>query len=215
MVWRSASWNPTGESGTTKTFAPPVSFTVPTAKANTPTIPGSSKAPSLRTFSATSFCSGSGTKPTTGAGMIKTESAGELTLYIDRALDLDCAYGQTGRDALRGTGPSQMPEARDALRSGKLPRRAGFILDALGQQFSFNLNSEAMALGTAKLPEVEDAESPRVVFEERVTLLRDLGKSLDALFETFLKARASSAWEGQVNGIRKWIMEAMKKVAAA
>lgn len=147
-------------------------------------------------------------------GTFKTESAGELTLYIDRALDLDCAYGQTGRDALRGTGPSQMPEARDALRSGKLPRRAGFILDALGQQFSFNLNSEAMALGTAKLPEVEDAESPRVLFEERITLLRDLSKSLDALFETFLKARASSAWEGQVSGIRKWILESAKKAAA-
>jgi len=147
-------------------------------------------------------------------GIIKTESAGDVTLYIDRSLDLDCAYGQTGRDALRGTGPSRMPEARDALRSGKLPRRAGFILDALGQQFSFNLGSEAMSLGGGKLPEIEDAETPRVLFEERIALLRDLCKSLDALFETFLEVRASSAWESQVSGIRKWILESTKKAAA-
>jgi hypothetical protein len=34
-----------------------------------------------------------------------------VTIYIDRSLDLDCAYGQTGRDSLKGDGPSRMPEA--------------------------------------------------------------------------------------------------------
>lgn len=149
------------------------------------------------------------------SGIIATESAGEVTLYIDRSLDLDCAYGQTGRDTLRGDGPSRMPEAKDALRSGKLPRRAGLVIDAFKQQFSLNLNPEAMALGTAKLPEVEDAETARVVFEERVTLIRDLCHGIDGLFETFLKLRASSAWEAQVSGLRKWIMEPTKKSAAA
>jgi len=149
------------------------------------------------------------------SGVVKTESAGDITLFIDRSLDLDCAYGQTGRDSLRGDGPSRMPEARDALRSGKLPRKAGFVIDAFKQQFSMTLNAEVLSMGTAKLPEIDDAESSRMVFEERVTLLRDLCKALDGLFETFLKTRASSAWEGQVTGIRKWIMEAMKKVAAA
>jgi hypothetical protein len=148
------------------------------------------------------------------SGVVKTETAGDVTLYIDRSLDLDCAYGQTGRDALRASGPSRMPEAKDALRSGKLPRKAGFILDAFGQQFNFTLNAEALALGGARLPDVEDADTPRVVFEERIGLLRDLCKAIDALFETFLKARASSSWEGQVNGMRKWILEPIKKAAA-
>src|SRR5205823_3752099 len=65
---------------------------------------------------------------------------GELTAYIDRSLELDCAYGQTGRDFLRGDGASRMPEALDALKSGKVPRKAGVILHAAGQQFEFNLN---------------------------------------------------------------------------
>jgi hypothetical protein len=149
------------------------------------------------------------------SGVVATESAGDVTLYIDRSLDLDCAYGQTGRDGLRGDGPSRMPEARDGLRSGKLPRKAGFVIDAFKQQFTLTLNAEPLSASTAKLPDIEDAESSRQVFEERIGLLRDLCKALDGLFETFLKSRASSAWEGQVGAIRKWIMEPAKKVAAA
>ena len=146
-------------------------------------------------------------------GILPTESAGEVTVYIDRSLDLDCAYGQTGRDGLRGAGPSRSPEAKDALRTGKVPRRAGLIVDAAGHQFSLTLNAEALAVGSLKMPEVEEAESPRVVFEERVAMLRDLSKSLDALFDAFLKSRASSAWEGYTNAVRRWIIQAAKAAA--
>lgn len=147
-------------------------------------------------------------------GAIKTESAGEVTIFIDKGLDLDCAYGQTGKDSLRGTGPAKMPEARDALRSGKMPRKAGLLIDAQGQQFALNFNAEAFAAGSAQLPEVQDAETPRVVFEERVGLLRDLCKATDAMFEAFLKVRCSSAWEGQTSTIRRWILQSAKPIAA-
>lgn len=139
--------------------------------------------------------------------------AGDVTIFIDKSLDLDCAYGQTGRDSLRATGPSRMPEARDALRSGKLPRKAGLVLDSNGQQYTLSLAAESLAVGSAKLPEVE-ADTPRVLFEERVAILREMTKTIDALFDTFLKTRASSAWEGQVGTIRRWIQSAAKNVAA-
>jgi hypothetical protein len=140
--------------------------------------------------------------------------AGEVTIYIDKSLELDCAYGQTGKDTLRGDGPSRMPEARDALRSGKLPRKAGLVLDVNRQQFTLNLGAEPLAVGGAVLPEVEDAESPRVVFEERVGILRELSKAIDGLFDTFLKTRATAAWEGQTTTIKKWILQTAKAVAA-
>ena len=111
--------------------------------------------------------------------------------------------------------PSRMAEARDALRSGKLPRKAGLVLDAFRQQYMLTINAESLGLSTVKLPDVEDAETPRVLFEERVALLRDLNKAVDGLFETFLKVRASSSWEGYVGTVRKWIMEPQKKVVAA
>lgn len=146
-------------------------------------------------------------------GTIKTESA-ETTLFIDKSLDLDCAYGQTGRDSLRGAGPSRMPEARDALRTGKIPRKMGMILDVSGRQFTLTFNAETFAVTSARLPDVEDADTPRVIFEERITLMRDLWQAIDSMFAAFLKRRTSSAWESQTTSIRKWILQTPKAVVA-
>lgn len=139
-------------------------------------------------------------------GTIRSDTT-DVSILIDKSLSLDCGYGITGRDTLSGTGPAQMPEARDGLRTGKLPRKAGLVIEASGQQFALNFNPELIGFGSAKLPEVEDAETPRVLFEERISLLRDLCKVVDGLFEIFLKLRTSSAWEGQTMTIRKWIQQ--------
>lgn len=147
-------------------------------------------------------------------GMISTEK-GDMTIFIDRLLDLDCAYGQSGRDGLRGSGPWRMPEARDGLLSGKVPRKAGLILEAQGQQFNFTLNAETLAVSALKLPEVEEADTPRTLFEERITLLRDFWKGIDAMFESFLATRCSSTWENKTGQIRKWIVQSAPKPMVA
>lgn len=148
-------------------------------------------------------------------GVIKTADAGEIAVFIDQSLDLDCAYGQTGKDSIRGTGPSRTPEARDALRVGKVPRKAGLVMEALGQAFTLTWAGDTLAVGGAKLPEVEEADTPRKLFEERVSMLRDLCKALDGLFASFLKVRASSSWEGQKTTIRRWIQAANRQAATA
>ncbi len=149
-----------------------------------------------------------------GDGSIRAGSKSEISILFDRSLDLDCAYGQSGKDTLRGTGPTRMPEARDALRTGKLPRKAGLVLDSDNMQYTLTFNPETFAVGAARLPDVEEAETPRVVFEERISLLRDLCGVLDALFESFLASRASSSWEGQTSSVRRWIMQSNQPVAA-
>jgi hypothetical protein len=106
-----------------------------------------------------------------------------------------------------------MPEAKDGLRSGKLPRKAGLILDVNRQQYSLNLNAEALSLNSAKLPDVEDADSPRTLFEERIGLLRDLCKTIDELYGVFLKTRASANWESHVTAMRRWILQAPQAAA--
>lgn len=141
--------------------------------------------------------------------------AGDVGLVIDKTLDLDCAYGMTGRDMLKGDGPTRMPEARDALRSGKVPRKAALLLEAAGKGFEFTLAAESLAIGAGKLPDVEEASDARVMFEERVAMLRDFIGAIDGLFFAFLKTRASSSWEGQTNSIRRWIMQSAKAGAAA
>jgi hypothetical protein len=44
-------------------------------------------------------------------------------------------------------------------------------------------------------------------------MLRDLSRSMDALFDTFLKSRAASGWESYTSGLRRWIIQAAKAAA--
>ncbi len=147
-------------------------------------------------------------------GVIKL-GKGDATVLFDKALDLDCTYGETGRDSLRGAGVSRMPEAMDALRSGKAPRKAGLVLDMHGSQYSLMLGAEQLAFAGLKMPEIEEADSPRTLFEERITQIRDFCKSFDELYGAFLKARVGG-WDGVRQSIRKWMGETpVRKSAAA
>src|SRR5687767_2113227 len=186
----------------------------PEGESQYPEYPWVAKGPEPKDFTGNEFLLWLWHEAEARNGTIKTEGAGELSILIDKALDLDCAYGQTGKDTLRGDGPTRMPEARDAVRTGKLPRKAGMILEQAGNQYSLMFNPETFGCNSAKLPDVEEAETPRVLFEERITLLRDLCGALDGLFATFLKQRAGSAWESQTGNLRRWILQPAKPIAA-
>ena len=139
---------------------------------------------------------------------------GDATVLFDKALDLDCTYGETGRDSLRGVGVSRMPEAMDALRSGKAPRKAGLVLDMHGSQYTLTLGAEQLSFAGLKMPEIEEADSPRTLFEERITQIRDFCKSFDELYGAFLKGRLGG-WDALRQAIRKWMTEAPAKKSAA
>ena len=147
--------------------------------------------------------------------MVKVDGIRDVAFMIDKSLDLDCAFGQTGRDGLRGDAPGKMPEARDAARSGKVPRKVGLLLNVNGSDYTLTLSGESLSVGGGKLPDVEEAETPRAVFEERIGLLRELCSAIDGLFETFLKVRATAAWEHEVTTLRHWIQQTTPQVHAA
>lgn len=127
-------------------------------------------------------------------------------VFIDKGIDLECAFGQTGKDAIRGDEVSRSPESMDALRVGKLPRKFGLIFSANKQQYSMTIGAESLAVAGVRLPDVEDADSPRVLFEERIGFVRDLCKAIDGMLGDFIKIRTSAEWEPAVLRIRRWIM---------
>ncbi|HEX8916855.1 MAG TPA: hypothetical protein VF796_31180 [Humisphaera sp.] len=148
------------------------------------------------------------------SGVIKTDEAGDVAVLVDKTLDLDCSFGQTGRDMLKGDGPGRMPEAMDGLRTGKVPRKVGLVLDINKHQYALTLAGESLAVNGLVIPEIEEADTPRVVFEERITLLRDFCNGIDELFGAFLKVRAGGSWETFGGQIKKWI-KAQTAAAAA
>lgn len=147
------------------------------------------------------------------AGAIKS-GQNEVTVMFDRTLQLDCVFNHTGKESITATGPTRLPEAIDGLRTGKVPRKCGLIVDFAGGQYNLTLTGESLAIGSLKLPEIEEADTPRTFFEERITLLRDFTKALDGMYDTFLSARAQG-WNTQVVNIQKWIASHVKPIAQA
>lgn len=153
----------------------------------------------------------------------RIEDDGVVTeVFIDRALTIECAYGTSGRDQIKATGPGRSPEAREGLRIGKVPRSAGLMLERFKQSYTLTLTGDTLAVASARLPDVEGADSPRTVFEERIVQVRDLCKAIDSLFRTFLRIRCNAnAWADEAEKILVWVQagsvvnKAAGKLAAA
>ncbi len=138
-------------------------------------------------------------------------------LVFDKSLEMDCAWGAAGKQTLRGDGPTRLPEAAEALATGKWPRKVNLILaDATeGLQWELALQGDRMAVSSAALPQVGDAETARQLTEARVILTRKLAEALDGLYRTFLEERTSSAWSGKRQSIRQWIRDRRRPRTAA
>jgi hypothetical protein len=133
----------------------------------------------------------------------------EVAVMLAKTLTLDCPRGETGRDSLTDDAPTRLPEALRALQSGKLPRKAGLILVRHAAQYEFTLQAETLAVSGAALPKPEeDGLSAHEVKNARVDSLRHLTETLDLLFDTYLRRRASKAWSKEVDRIKRWLTAA-------
>ena len=136
---------------------------------------------------------------------IKTESAGEVFAALDKALDMDCAWDLTGKQTLRGDNPTRLPEAADALATGKWPRKVGLILADAEHQWQLTLQGDQFVVSGAQLPEIEDVENARELIECRLELIVGLSEALNALYTAFLARRASGPWAADRDAIKTWI----------
>lgn len=134
----------------------------------------------------------------------------ELAVMIDRLLEMDCAWGAAGKQILRGAaglGPTRLPEAAEALRHGKWPRKLGLTLaDGVDQrQWELTLQADQWTVSAATVPAGDDAESVRQTIEQRIAAVRDLADLLDSLFARFLRDRVSGQWKTHRERIAAWI----------
>jgi hypothetical protein len=136
--------------------------------------------------------------------VIKLADGSQAAVMLMRDLVLQCPRGQTGRETIASDAPTQLPEARRALQSGKLPRRVGLTVSRHDQQYDLTLHAESLAVGSARLPAPEAAEE-RARLEERVNQLRQLIETLDLLYDAFAAVRASDAWPKELSRMQRWL----------
>jgi hypothetical protein len=128
----------------------------------------------------------------------------ELTGMFARTLALECPQGESGKGTITAEDPTCLPETAQAIRSGKLPRKAGLILVRHGVQYELMLQAESFAVRGAKIQVDEEAEG-RAILEDRIENLRTLQETLDLLLQAFCARRIGKEWSADLKQMRGWL----------
>lgn len=144
---------------------------------------------------------------------IKLADDSEVTIMIARTLNLECPRGQTGHETITHEGPTRLPEARRAIQSGKLPRKAGLTLVRHSEQYELTLHAETLGVGGAKLPPPDEGADARGKLDDRANQLRDLIQTLDLLYDAFGQKRFGRDWEKELEGMQKWLKRGERSAA--
>jgi hypothetical protein len=140
---------------------------------------------------------------------LKLDDGSEVTAMLSKTLSLECPFGAFGKETITSESPVQLSEAGHAIRSGKIPRKSGMIVNRFGQQFEFVLQAETFGVSGAKIPKDDQAEG-RVIFESRIEAIRMLSETIDGMFHLFCKKRLSNSWSKELEKIRNWLKSDQK-----
>lgn len=126
----------------------------------------------------------------------------EVTVMLTKTLSLECPDGESGKDNFNSESPVQLPEAMQAIRCGKLPRKTGMTIVREGRQFDLVLQAERFGISGAKIHLDDDEEFED---EDRIDAIRLMSETVDLMFYTFCDLRSSKAWGKTQGEISNWI----------
>lgn len=129
------------------------------------------------------------------------DDACELWLEEQLTLVADMEKAET---KLKAGAPSTTPEAKEALRQGKLPTKAKMRITRGPQSWSFVFDADTLSVSGVKVPAMITEETDEK-FYERMQLVEELEAMLGGLYERFLELRTSETWEREAGAIRAWV----------
>lgn len=140
------------------------------------------------------------------SAQITTQIGQSVTVLFEKAVQMECAFGISGKLAIQADDPTHLPESSVALAEGKRPVRVGMQIAAGGESFGLNLRGDVMHYSGVQLPAPDEASStPRAIFEDRIEKLRTMIQACDDLHTAFIRKRLSNRWPQALNAIRAWI----------
>jgi hypothetical protein len=139
----------------------------------------------------------------TDEGMFDLDSGTSTAMTIHKLMQIDCPHEITGKDTFRADAPGRLAEARLALRTGKMPTKLALILGDRSGETSLVLDGNRWTISGMVPPkgEPEDAGS---VLGGRFSAMRDTARTLDLLFESFLRIRLGGAWPKELSDMIAW-----------
>lgn len=147
----------------------------------------------------------------TQSDTIALPDGSEVTGMFARTLSLQCPRDESGKETITSESPVHLPEAVQAIRTGKLPRKAGLTLVRQGEQYDLTLQAETFAISGAKI-QIEDAETEegQGILERRIESVRSLHETVGLLFRVFCDQRIGKSWTSELQQMRRWLKKADK-----
>ncbi len=128
-------------------------------------------------------------------------------VWFDDKLTLEAVMVETEQSVLKGASPTFTPEAREALRQGKMPTQAKLRLIYEGKEFQLTLKGAALQMSGIKLPALM-TRSDDEKFYERMFLLELLEELMEDLYTEFVGLRlTANAWDKVLDAVRAWIKD--------
>ncbi len=144
---------------------------------------------------------------------LRVRSGDGVTVMLDRTLRLKCDFGLSGVNTISADGPTQLPEARAALRIGKQPVRAGLVVGGPAGEFRFTLSADRFSINGLTLPNDPAESDLRARLEQRFARIMEATALLDALYESFLGERVSREWARTAQQLTAWVAESGRSPA--
>ncbi|MCE5268605.1 MAG: hypothetical protein LLG00_12035, partial [Planctomycetaceae bacterium] len=131
----------------------------------------------------------------------------EVTGMFARTLSLQCPLDESGKETISAESPVRLPEAAQAIRTGKLPRKAGLTLVRQGEQYELTLQAETFTISGARIrtEDTEDSADGQGFLEQRLESVRGLHETVDLLFRAFCERRVGKDWTADLDHIRHWL----------
>lgn len=124
---------------------------------------------------------------------IRLSDGRDYEVWLDRQLTFESPIDKNERVIVRGMAPADSNEAREAVRSRKLPVRARLVFQSPERDFATGLNAQKFSLVGGSIPAVLGSEASEA-FLERMTLADELFSVVDGLYRAFLLDRLGEAW---------------------
>lgn len=130
-------------------------------------------------------------------GQMGVGGVGDFELFLEKHITLEAGKKDKEQSKLKGTQPSNSPEAREALRQGKLPTQAFVRVKRGEQEYSFVFRADTFALAGVKVPQLlkENEDDP---FLDRIGHVEDVEAMVEGLYADFVLLRTTPAWAGLV-----------------
>ena len=143
----------------------------------------------------------------TAGGLFELPELGRVGVAFDRVLELQSPDG-SGKVTVRGETPTRLPEAGEALCSGRLPSSGRLLLAREDTTYEVTLDALTFDLRSVKVvcDEPEVADDPHAADEERISRLFLLPALLDGLFARFLRVRSATDFAtSELRVMQEWV----------